>query len=307
MTSPTSPQGEYGFGNTTSSFRATGNTPQSGFGGPSFALPPPSPPQPFFSPPLSPGGLSAGSNAFQGFPSPGLTSPTPQQGPQGSFFPSTSITSPQQVPGGPDLSNLGRGIPLHTVPTNAPLYIVEFKAGRKDLFFSEDPSLSLRPGDLVIVEADRGKDIGKLLKPCSVDEVQGFQQRLVEMALGQLANPGGGPPPNPAAIARMTKEFTPKKIFGKAQAVDTQLLLSKAQDEVKALALIRSKVLQKNLAMEVCDAEWQWDRRKLTFYYTSGNRVDFRELVRELFRLYKTRIWMCCLDINSEAAWNFST
>lgn len=96
--------------------------------------------------------------------------------------------------------------------------------------------------------------------------------------------------------------------------------------------------------MEVCDAEWQWDRRKvnpfqlvflerhaftlhphqLTFYYTSGNRVDFRELVRELFRLYKTRICehctfyeplfgptdyllssgMCCLD-QAEAAWSF--
>lgn len=44
-----------------------------------------------------------------------------------------------------------------------------------------------------------------------------------------------------------------------------------------------------DLPMEVCDAEWQWDRRKLTFYYVADSRVDFRELVRELFRLYKTR------------------
>ena len=35
------------------------------------------------------------------------------------------------------------------------------------------------------------------------------------------------------------------------------------------------------------------DRRKLTFYYTANVRVDFRDLVKELFRLYKTRIWMC--------------
>jgi cell fate regulator YaaT (PSP1 superfamily) len=47
-----------------------------------------------------------------------------------------------------------------------------------------------------------------------------------------------------------------------------------------------------DLPMEVCDAEWQWDRRKLTFYYTADTRVDFRELVRELFRVYKTRVWM---------------
>lgn len=34
------------------------------------------------------------------------------------------------------------------------------------------------------------------------------------------------------------------------------------------------------------------DRRKLTFYFTAERRVDFRELVRELFKVYKTRIWM---------------
>ncbi|SGY61548.1 BQ5605_C007g04569 [Microbotryum silenes-dioicae] len=246
-----------------------------------------------------------------------------------------------------DLSNLGRGIPLHNVPANAPLYIVEFKAGRKDLFFVDDPNLQLRQGDLVIVEADRGKDIGKFFKPCSLDEVQAFQQRLVEIALGQLAHNGGGGggggmdprgpggaantggPPNAATLARMTKEFAPKRLFGKASASDTHQLLSKAQDEVKALALVRQKVAQRSqshvqateviarrntdpvfadagLPMEVFDAEWQWDRRKLTFYYTANTRVDFRELVRELFRVYKTRVWMCCLDANSSEAWNFA-
>ena len=45
--------------------------------------------------------------------------------------------------------------------------------------------------------------------------------------------------------------------------------------------------------MEILDAEWQWDRRKLTFYYTAETRVDFRELVRELFRIWKTRVWLC--------------
>lgn len=36
------------------------------------------------------------------------------------------------------------------------------------------------------------------------------------------------------------------------------------------------------------------DRRKLTFYFKANERIDFRELVRELFKIYKTRIWMCC-------------
>ncbi|KWU45874.1 PSP1-domain-containing protein, partial [Rhodotorula sp. JG-1b] len=157
-----------------------------------------------------------------------------------------------------------------------PLCIVGFKAGRKDLFFCEDPNLHLEEGDLVIVEADRGRDVGKFLKSVTVDEVHKFQQHL------------GGT----SQLARMTKECQPKRIFAKAGPADTHALLSKAQDEVKALALVRSKVAQKGLPMEILDAEWQWDRRKLTFYYTAETRVDFRELVRELFRIWKTRVWL---------------
>jgi cell fate regulator YaaT (PSP1 superfamily) len=85
-------------------------------------------------------------------------------------------------------------------------------------------------------------------------------------------------------------------IYGKAQAHDTQHLVTKMQDEVKALQLCQSKVRQKKLPMEVIDAEYQWDRRKLTFYFIAEKRIDFRELVRELFRLYKTRIWMASLQ-----------
>lgn len=162
--------------------------------------------------------------------------------------------------------NLGRGVPLHAIPPDAPLCIIGFKAGRKDLFFCEDPSLNLEEGDLVIVEADRGRDVGKYLKRCSIEEVHKFQQHMVELALGQLANPasmtamgfgptnqssgggggGGGPgQAGPAQLARMTKECQPKRIYAKAGPADTHALLAKAQDEVKALQLVRGKVAQK--------------------------------------------------------------
>jgi cell fate regulator YaaT (PSP1 superfamily) len=90
--------------------------------------------------------------------------------------------------------------------------------------------------------------------------------------------------------------------------------LAKIQDEVKALQLCQTKVRQKKLPMEVIDAEYQWwvqrftlmphtdipsffflfsfrlfrDRRKLTFYFVAEKRIDFRELVRELFRCVPT-------------------
>lgn len=234
--------------------------------------PPPPPPGPFpgFGPGLQPSQHLAG-----------LMSPPPPPPPQPplSYF----NAPPPPPPGMPQLGgmvgpaalaqtdmNLGRGVPLHAIPPGSPLCIVGFKAGRKDLFFCEDPNLRLEEGDLVIVEADRGRDVGKFLKSVTVDEVHKFQQHLVELALGQLASGGSAGMTGPASmgmgmgvgsgmgydpnagvqsgtaqLARMTKECQPKRIFAKAGPADTHALLSKAQDEVKALALVRSKVVQK--------------------------------------------------------------
>jgi hypothetical protein len=46
------------------------------------------------------------------------------------------------------------------------------------------------------------------------------------------------------------------------------------------------------LPLVVHDVEYQFDRHKLTVYYSSDSRVDFREFVRDLFSAYKARIWM---------------
>lgn len=65
------------------------------------------------------------------------------------------------------------------------------------------------------------------------------------MGMGIGHDPSGGGQGGTAQLARMTKECQPKRIFAKAGPADTHALLSKAQDEVKALALVRSKVAQK--------------------------------------------------------------
>jgi len=64
----------------------------------------------------------------------------------------------------PNLNDLGKGVPLSSVPASWPLYIVEFKAGRTDLFDLTDLMLDITVGELVIVEADRGlKDLGTVV------------------------------------------------------------------------------------------------------------------------------------------------
>lgn len=184
----------------------------------------------------------------------------------------------------------------------------------------------IRVGDLVIVEADRGKDLGKVVNDTiTIEDIEAYQRQVAARFSNDAHNnnaplsPGANGPPSAggAGGGKSLKEINPKQIYGKATLQDTQGLEQKIQDEMKALQLCQQKVRMKKLPMEVVDAEYQWcvspflppffrvltlrewwcrDRRKLTFYFVAEKRIDFRELVRELFRLYKTRIWMASLQ-----------
>ncbi|KAF5385535.1 hypothetical protein D9757_006726 [Collybiopsis confluens] len=267
----------------------------------------------------------------------------------------------QQVPSQQPEHSLGRGVPLSSVPVTWKLFIVEFKAGRTDLFYLTDAvktdimrneamngngqshanghghrasdgselggdssaSSSNHPikvGDLVIVEADRGKDLGRVVNDnITAAEIEAWLE-AGRSASGQaidssqwnessMATPisptgvyAGLAPPTPITPAggpgtsTSKREINPKQIYAKAGPAEASVLAAKMSDEMKALQLCQSKVRAKKLPMEVVDAEYQWDRRKLTFYFVAEKRIDFRELVRELFRLYKTRIWMASLQ-----------
>jgi cell fate regulator YaaT (PSP1 superfamily) len=69
---------------------------------------------------------------------------------------------------------------------------------------------------------------------------------------------------------------------------------------------VRQKVIQRvrahDLLMKVSDTEWQWDRGKLTIYFTADKRVDFRALVRDLASLFRTRIELRQIGVRDEAA-----
>lgn len=210
--------------------------------------------------------------------------------------------------------------PVESQLHDAQLVLVAFKAGRIDVFYL--PSSLTQPigvGDLVMVEADRGRDLGKIVKMnISIDEarllklLQFLEQQaaLCDTSVGDLlvrllhGAPHGGPAPP-------TLHF-PKPIIGLAQHSETVQILNKKQDEEKACRLCLAKIastssaLDKNSLsllslldlnqMKLVDAEYQFDRKKLIFYYSTSRRIDFRDLVRELFRIYKTRIWMCAVN-----------
>jgi hypothetical protein len=182
-------------------------------------------------------------------------------------------------------NDMGKGIPLDQVPATGALYMVEFKAGRSDLYYVADTSTCrVKHGDLVIVEADRGKDLGKIIvENLTPDYVESL---VIQKEQQQQQQDGTG------EDGQDSKELRPKQIYRPAVPAEIAMLLSKRQDEIKAVMVCQTKTRQKRLPMEVVDAEFQWDRRKLTFYFVAERRIDFRELVRDLFKTYKTRIWM---------------
>ncbi len=103
---------------------------------------------------------------------------------------------------------------------------------------------------------------------------------------------GGGSPeatPAPRAIVRVA---TPED---RKTAADLRV------NEEDVRRNVRDRVRQHNLPMKVSDAEWQWDKRKLTIYFTAEQRVDFRALVRDLAGLFRTRIELRQIGARDEA------
>ena len=73
-------------------------------------------------------------------------------------------------------------------------------------------------------------------------------------------------------------------------------------DEPRIRRVTREKVAQYGLKMKVSEAEWQFDRNKLTIYFTAERRVDFRELVRDLAKTFRTRIELKQIGVRDESA-----
>ena len=154
---------------------------------------------------------------------------------------------------------------------------VAFKGNRKEFFLWEaDEAPALRAA--VIVDADRGEDLGTVH---STGELAA--QRSDRVPHGLFGAPA----------TRVAKRVaTPEELrrLDEVRAQD-EVARRRAMERVKANALV----------MKVTDAEWQWDRKKLTFYFTAEKRVDFRTLVRELASMFRTRIELKQIGVRDEA------
>jgi cell fate regulator YaaT (PSP1 superfamily) len=154
---------------------------------------------------------------------------------------------------------------------------VAFKGNRKDFFLWEGDELPPLKA-AVIVDADRGEDLG------------------VVHALGELAEKRNAGTPHGYGAAGTTKIA---HRLATADEVQRANELRREDEDARRRAVERVKA--NALVMKVTDAEWQWDRKKLTLYFTAEKRVDFRALVRELASMFRTRIELKQIGVRDEA------
>ncbi|NLL86237.1 MAG: stage 0 sporulation family protein [Syntrophomonadaceae bacterium] len=92
-----------------------------------------------------------------------------------------------------------------------------------------------------------------------------------------------------------------KKVIRKATPADLETYNNNKQKEKEAMEICRQKVLEHKLPMRLIDAEYTFDRGKVIFYFTAEGRVDFRELVKDLAGIFKTRIELRQIGVRDEA------
>ncbi|HEU4569465.1 MAG TPA: regulatory iron-sulfur-containing complex subunit RicT [Gemmatimonadales bacterium] len=162
---------------------------------------------------------------------------------------------------------------------------VRFKGNRRGFYRWATPDDPLRLDEAVVVEADRGLDLGR-----------------VQSAGEQAARKCGGGCASGCATGEAPKAEAEPKVVRRAAPEEARQLdeLRKLEEETRRAVM--EKVKRHDLAMKVSDTEWQWDRHKLTVYFTSEKRVDFRALVRELAAQFRARIELRQIGVRDEAA-----
>jgi len=135
---------------------------------------------------------------------------------------------------------------------------VRFKrAGR--VYYFDPAGIDLKANDHVVVQTTRGLELGHV--------VIAPKQVLASEVTGQL-----------------------KPIVRKAEEDDIERAQKLADKEGEALAECGKLIAELNLPMKLVSTEYNLDRSRLTFFFTAEERVDFRELVRELTNRFKTRV-----------------
>jgi cell fate regulator YaaT (PSP1 superfamily) len=135
--------------------------------------------------------------------------------------------------------------------------------------FAETNNLFIKTGTSCIVETEHGIDIGRVCKKHIVNREKA----------GDIKS-------------RLIRVIVPEDL-GRIPEIESI--------EKKAYTVCRDKAKEKNLDMKLVSVKCLFDKTKIIFYFVAENRIDFRELVRELASIFRTRIEMRQIGVRDEA------
>ncbi|MEM7037884.1 MAG: regulatory iron-sulfur-containing complex subunit RicT, partial [Bacteroidota bacterium] len=156
------------------------------------------------------------------------------------------------------------------------VYEIRFKNTRK-AFYKNVNGLSLITGDMVVVESDRGYDVGQISLGGILAKLQMKKRRIQ---------------PDSDKV---------RKIYRRAGKEDLDKLKKARSREQETMVRTRVIVRNLNLDMKISDVEFQGDNTKAIFYYIADQRVDFRELIKILATEFRIRIEMKQIGLRHEA------
>ena len=146
---------------------------------------------------------------------------------------------------------------------------VRFKANGKSYYFSPG-ELELQQGDYVIVETARGTECGEVAKG-----------------------------PHDVPDSSIVKPL--KRVTRMADAVDVRRMQQNRADEKRAFSVCEERIAKHKLDMKLVDVEYTLDRNKILFYFTADGRIDFRDLVKDLAGVFRTRIELRQIGVRDES------
>lgn len=144
---------------------------------------------------------------------------------------------------------------------------IKFKKAGK-IYYFELGDFQFEVGDKAIVETARGTEIGEVAIPRK--EIEDLQGREL------------------------------KPIIRKATKADIERHEENLKKALKAMDTCRQKIANHKLEMKLVDCEYTFDNSKIIFYFTADGRVDFRELVKDLASVFKTRIELRQIGVRDE-------
>ena len=142
------------------------------------------------------------------------------------------------------------------------------KAGKIYYFLPGDEALTIDDG--VIVETARGVEYGMVV-------------------IG------------PKEVSKDNLVMPVKQVMRKATLKDLQQLEKNEEREEKAYAICLEKIAKRRLPMKLINVEYTFDMNKIVFFFTADGRIDFRELVKDLATVFRTRIELRQVGVRDEA------